>query len=68
MIGGSGSIRCRLVYKVTVLGKDVKGGRAVHLPLTAGSGAVTPTSDQQRTRISARELRSSPDGGQSIYW
>ena len=27
---------CRLIYNITLAGADVKGGEAVHLPLTSG--------------------------------
>ena len=65
--GGSGFVRCRLVCSITLTGSDVKGGKAMHLPLTSGSGSVTRAFGQQRRSTTGRGSGSNPVGGQSTF-
>ena len=65
--GGSGLVRCRLVCSITLTGTEVKGGEAVHLPLTYGSGSVTRAFGRQRRSTTERGSGSNPVGGQSTF-
>lgn len=63
LCGGSGLVRCRLIYSITPTVADVKGGEAVHRsvrlrtrrPLTSDVGGVTRASSRQSTPTAERE-------------
>ena len=59
---------CPSVYNITPVGRYVKGGEAVHIPLTSWSGGVTRAYDPRSRQPSAHGLGSSPAAARSISW
>jgi hypothetical protein len=58
--------RCRHICNITAGAREVKGGEAVHLPLTSCANDVSLASGRRKIQPTGRESCSNPAAARSI--